>query len=113
VPAALLGCACRVYSAAPAPPSSSGRWHFLYFLPLPQWQGSLRPSRGPARAADGVEAAFADAGDSPWVSIVRCVRRWGVAGRVEPLRAPPVLPPEAPPAAEAAAAAGAVGAAAC
>ncbi len=28
---------------------SAAPWHFLYFLPLPQWQGSLRPSFGSAR----------------------------------------------------------------
>lgn len=30
-------------------PPSVARWHFLYFLPLPQWQGSLRPGRGVRR----------------------------------------------------------------
>ena len=28
------------------PASSLARWHFLYFLPLPHQQGSLRPSLG-------------------------------------------------------------------
>ena len=37
-------------SRRPHPPSApQSRQHFLYFLPDPQWQGSLRPSLGDAR----------------------------------------------------------------
>src|SRR5262249_56041470 len=39
-----------VAAQAPVPTrSSAGMWHFLYFLPLPHGQGSLRPTRGIAR----------------------------------------------------------------
>src|SRR5262245_17649194 len=34
-------------------PSSTGMWHFLYFLPLPHGHGSLRPTRGNARTGAG------------------------------------------------------------
>src|SRR5215468_1165658 len=34
--------------AARAAASSFARWHCLYFLPEPQWQGSLRPSFEPS-----------------------------------------------------------------
>src|SRR5206468_7787732 len=74
------------YSAG-APASSSGRWHFLYFFPDPHGQGSLRPTRGPARTMGAVWFCTAvppwppDAvGDSPWVSIVCCCRRCGSGG---------------------------------
>ena len=30
-------------SSAERAASSLGKWHFLYFCPEPQWQGSLRP----------------------------------------------------------------------
>src|SRR5262249_35144216 len=43
-------------------PSSTSMWHFLYFLPLPHGQGSLRPTRGPLRtgtARDGSAGAAA------------------------------------------------------
>src|SRR5262249_6247929 len=34
---------CSLTSSACSAASSVGWQHFLYFLPLPQWQGSLRP----------------------------------------------------------------------
>src|SRR5258706_2763535 len=37
-------------------PSSIGIWHFLYFLPLPHGQGSLRPTRGPVRTTGAASA---------------------------------------------------------
>src|SRR5690606_26621187 len=55
----------RVGSALPTGLSESGRlsaggpgqasapWHFLYFLPEPQWHGSLRPILGPSRRTGG------------------------------------------------------------
>src|SRR5436190_2942197 len=44
-------------------PSSMSMWHFLYFLPLPHGQGSLRPTRGPVRT--GSVRAAAGSGPSP------------------------------------------------
>src|SRR5690606_5449428 len=45
--------------------SSPEPWHFLYFLPEPQGQGSLRPTRGPSRSMGLRGAAAAVAGFAP------------------------------------------------
>jgi len=40
----------RPIAQARAGPATAGQpWHFLYFLPLPHQQGSLRPGLGKAR----------------------------------------------------------------
>jgi hypothetical protein len=51
----------RVYAHAADPPLPHAPWHFLYFFPLPQGQGSLRPTLFSARWA----GAGADTGSSP------------------------------------------------
>src|SRR5262245_23042752 len=41
--------ASGVRSSSIRPPDQFVPWHFLYFLPLPQGHGSLRPTLGPSR----------------------------------------------------------------
>ena len=52
----------------------SAPWHFLYFLPLPQGQGSLRPTFSPVRRWAAWAASPAPANCA--ASSSRCFLRW-------------------------------------
>src|SRR5439155_6155412 len=59
-------------------------WHFLNFLPLPQGQGSLRPTFSDVRWT----GALRTAGSSPRFSVIRTgCRRLGVSAGRSPLTA--------------------------
>ena len=62
----------------------SSPWHFLYFLPLPQWQGSLRPGSGPCARFPhaGPCSSTAGAGRTRprWLSPKASTRAWLVLG---------------------------------
>jgi hypothetical protein len=57
-------------------------WHFLYFLPLPQGQGSLRPTLGSSGGRAGLAvAAVAGAAGGGLLSLLHAAARFdGLAG---------------------------------
>src|SRR5262249_60512069 len=48
-------------------------WHFLYFFPEPQGQGSLRPTFGWLRVTVLILPASSPAAVAPWFGPVNCI----------------------------------------
>src|SRR2546427_7004335 len=83
--------------------SSRGRWHFLYFLPLPHQQGAFRPSlccpvvrercRSAEERARAAERPVGGAGASMSQGICATKRRRSGGGVSPPMAAGPCAPP--------------------
>src|SRR5882762_10233609 len=80
-------------SLIPLSPHAAAPWHFLYFFPLPQGQGSLRPTFGSSRRTVLITSSPpVRAGTGPWRAAVAWLAIAGADARA-PAKAGTASPP--------------------